>query len=52
MLINDHILDVTNRHFASNYFEARQKYRDYVAEATLARGSRCQPAGPAQKALG
>jgi len=31
--MNDAILDAANRHFVSNYFEARQKFRDYVAEA-------------------
>ncbi|SCB56122.1 Protein of unknown function [Bradyrhizobium shewense] len=33
--MNDAILDAANRHFVSNYFEARQKFRDYVAEAAV-----------------
>lgn len=33
--MNDAILDAANKHFASNYFEARQKFRDYVAEAAV-----------------
>ncbi|MCA1510388.1 DUF2817 domain-containing protein [Bradyrhizobium sp. NBAIM01] len=31
--MNTRILDAANKHFASNYFEARQKFRDYVGEA-------------------
>lgn len=28
--MNDAIVDAANKHFASNYFEARQRFRDYV----------------------
>ncbi|MGY8685681.1 M14 family metallopeptidase [Bradyrhizobium sp. UFLA05-153] len=31
--MNDAIVDAANRHFASNYFDARQKFRAYVGEA-------------------
>ncbi|MEY9104571.1 hypothetical protein ABH999_000767 [Bradyrhizobium yuanmingense] len=33
--MDDAILNAANKHFASNYFEARQKFRDYVAEAAV-----------------
>ncbi|MBT1517157.1 M14 family metallopeptidase [Bradyrhizobium sp. SRL28] len=32
--MNDAIVDAVNKHFSSNYFEARQRFRDYVGEAT------------------
>lgn len=34
--MNDDIIDAAKMHFASNYFEARQKFRDYVGQARLA----------------
>ncbi|UPJ59951.1 M14 family metallopeptidase [Bradyrhizobium sp. 192] len=33
--MNDAIVDAANKHFASNYFEARQKFRDYVRKAAV-----------------
>ena len=35
MLMNDVILKAANKHFSSNYFEARQKFRDYVGDAAV-----------------
>lgn len=33
--MNDAILDAANKHFASDYFEARQRFRDYVSESAV-----------------
>ncbi|MGY4230145.1 hypothetical protein ACVMIH_007506 [Bradyrhizobium sp. USDA 4503] len=33
--MNDAIVDAANKHFSSNYFEARQKFRDYVGKADV-----------------
>lgn len=33
--MNDPIADAANEHFASNYFEARQKFRDYVGKSAV-----------------
>ncbi|QQO35581.1 M14 family metallopeptidase [Bradyrhizobium diazoefficiens] len=33
--MNDAIVDAANKHFSSTYFEARQKFRDYVADAAV-----------------
>ncbi|MDA9436953.1 hypothetical protein XH88_35245 [Bradyrhizobium sp. CCBAU 51627] len=35
MLMDDAILTAANKHFASNYFEARHKFRDYVRKAAV-----------------
>lgn len=36
MLMNNLILAAADKHFASNYFEARQKFRDYIGESAVA----------------
>ncbi|MCK1641308.1 M14 family metallopeptidase [Bradyrhizobium sp. 157] len=33
--MNDAIVDAANKHFASDYFEARQRFRDYVRKAAV-----------------
>lgn len=33
--MNDAIVNAANKHFASDYFEARQRFRDYVGEAAV-----------------
>ncbi|MGY4372750.1 hypothetical protein ACVWZ3_000389 [Bradyrhizobium sp. i1.3.6] len=33
--MNENIIDAAKRHFASDYFEARQKFRDYFGEARV-----------------
>lgn len=33
--MNDAIVQAANKHFSSNYFEARQKFRDYVCDAGI-----------------
>ncbi|MCK1759091.1 DUF2817 domain-containing protein [Bradyrhizobium sp. 137] len=33
--MNDAIVQSANKHFSSNYFEARQKFRDYVRQAVV-----------------
>lgn len=32
--MNDEIIDALSKHFASSYFEARQRFRDYVGESS------------------
>lgn len=33
--MNDVIVNAANKHFSSNYFEARQKFRDYLGQAAV-----------------
>lgn len=33
--MNDAIVKAANNHFSSNYFEARQKFREYVRDAVV-----------------
>ncbi|WP_283809109.1 hypothetical protein [Bradyrhizobium pachyrhizi] len=33
--MNDDIVDAAKKHFASNYFEARERFRSYVAEVLV-----------------
>lgn len=33
--MNDDLVDAANNHFASDYFEARQRFRDYVRKAAV-----------------
>ncbi|MGY2933192.1 hypothetical protein ACVWZ6_002794 [Bradyrhizobium sp. GM6.1] len=33
--VNDAIVDAADKFFASDYFEARQRFRDYVREASV-----------------
>lgn len=37
--MNDAIVDAANNHFASDYFEARQKFRDYVRKAAVGKAA-------------
>ncbi|MCC8955790.1 DUF2817 domain-containing protein [Bradyrhizobium sp. Pear77] len=48
--MNDEIIDAAKKHFASNYFEARQKFRNYlddarVGEAAVYPSPACGPCG-------
>lgn len=48
--MNDPISDSANEHFASNYFEARQRFRDYVSESAV--GEAAAYPSPARGLLG
>lgn len=37
--MKDSIVDAANNHFASNYFDARQRFRDYVGEAAVGKAA-------------
>ncbi|MET4449831.1 hypothetical protein ABIB75_008145 [Bradyrhizobium sp. GM2.2] len=33
--MNDAIVDAANKHFASDYFQSRQRFRDYVRKQSV-----------------